>query len=158
MLLFPTVLITSLATVGGWRLADPEAPSQAATKTPASARVESRQDQAVRLLPPATVVGVQGCNPTSMGSAAVGAALRSLPCPMVVLAPAVVPRSLVWHTASSGSSNQATGSPLLSKAQVGFLHLDLFATHLFGAGPEVSWIMPDAPHENLLRQRLVTPG
>lgn len=45
----------------------------------------------------------------------------------------------------------------------GFLHLDLLVAHRpvdhhFGAGPEIGWIMPDAPHEDLLKQKLVTPG
>jgi hypothetical protein len=40
----------------------------------------------------------------------------------------------------------------------GFLNLDMMGTLHLSAGPQLSWLTPDSPREDLLRLRVVAPG
>jgi hypothetical protein len=40
----------------------------------------------------------------------------------------------------------------------GFLNLDMLGTLHLSAGPQLSWLTPDSPREDLLRLRVVAPG
>jgi hypothetical protein len=140
MLLFPTILVTSLATTSGWRL------------TLAEVAPIVRVDHAA-LSSLATLSSLRGCTALRGGLASHWA----LPCSPVQVEPLLASWSLGWGGfASPAHAAPASGS--LGPGAGGFLHLDLLVAHHFGAGPEVGWIMPAAPHEDLLRQKLVTPG
>jgi hypothetical protein len=75
-----------------------------------------------------------------------------LPCGVAPLTPGL---RGVSFSVPAGQPQQSPGTVV---AQGGFLHLDLIDARHFGAGPEVSWVMANPAHEDLLRQRLVTPG
>jgi hypothetical protein len=40
----------------------------------------------------------------------------------------------------------------------GFLNVDMMGTPHLSAGPQLSWLTPDSPREDLLRLRVVAPG
>lgn len=40
----------------------------------------------------------------------------------------------------------------------GFMNFDLMEALHLSAGPQVSWLTPDSPREDLLRLRVVAPG
>jgi len=114
MLLFPILLITSLASAGdGGRAAD-------------------------------------GVSVVWLGDGLIEHGL--LPARPVFLLP------LDWHTHPSLPTAHPEQTHGVVVAGGGFVHLNLIDAARFGAGPEVSWVTPDTPHEDLLRQRLVTPG
>jgi hypothetical protein len=177
MLLFPTLLITTLATASSWRLSFTEVAPVAFLD---HARFErdrpdhDRSDYAPlggagfehaldraglehalldqdALSSIATLSGVRGCTTLRGGLVSHWA----LPCSPLPLEPLLARWSLGWRGFSAPSHRVPSGT---APASGGFLHLDLIVAHNFGAGPEVAWIMPEAPHEDLLKQRLVTPG
>jgi hypothetical protein len=131
MLPFFLILITSLA------------------KPTAFPPVEPARAQADLLALPAGSV-LRGCEVASGGVASHWA----LPCGS--LAPSSPAPSFAWLRGLSGSSRAARRAQPIG--QGGFVHLDLLPAAHFGAGPEVSWVTPDRPHEDLLRQRQLTPG
>jgi hypothetical protein len=155
MLLFPTILVTSLATTSGWRLSIADVPPIALFGHAELDQVHLDQAEFghAELSALASLSGLHGCTALRGGLASHWA----LPCSPVPLEPLLESWSLGWGEfaapahpgAGGGSRGPGTG---------GFLHLDLLVNHHFGAGPEVGWMMADAPHEDLLRQKLVTPG
>ncbi|MEO8182495.1 MAG: hypothetical protein ABI895_26965 [Deltaproteobacteria bacterium] len=114
MLLFPILLITSLATAGdGERAAD-------------------------------------GVSVVLLGNGLIENGL--------LLARLELGSSLEWHTDLSVPAAHPERNQGGVVARGGFVHLNLIDAARFGAGPEVSWVTADTPHEDLLRQRLMTPG
>jgi hypothetical protein len=134
MLPFFLILVTSLAKPMPFL----DAPS-------AEARDER---QALLALPAGSLL--QGCAAASGGLASHWA----LPCGAV--APALRGPSFAWFSGLAGSLPAAARRE--QPGQGGFLHLDLLRKSHFGAGPELSWVTPERPHEDLLRQRQLTPG
>ena len=97
---------------------------------------------------------LHGCAAASGGLASHWA----LPCGVEAGAPALRGPSFAGSAGAAGSSVAAERGNQVSETQAGFLHLDLLRKSHFGAGPELSWVAPDRPHEDLLRQRQVAPG
>ncbi len=95
---------------------------------------------------------LRGCATASGGLASHWA----LPCGVELTAPQRRGPTFAWFSGLAGSSPSAKDGDEIG--QGGFLHLDLLPKSHFGAGPEVSWVTPDRPHEDLLRQRQLTPG
>jgi hypothetical protein len=143
MLLFPILLITSLATAGdGGR-----ATEGVSVVLLGHGLIENG------LLPARPVLLLQGCNP---GSGEVAFPWLP-PCGVATRTPQSG-HSWEWHSDLSVSATQPERNHGVVVARGGFVHLNLIDAARFGAGPEVSWVTADTPHEDLLRQRLVTPG
>jgi hypothetical protein len=138
MLPFFLILITSVAKPGAF----PEAPPQPA----------SLLEQGSDLLALSERSLLRGCATASGGLASHWA----LPCGVELTAPQRRGPTFAWFSGLAGSSPSAKDGDEIG--QGGFLHLDLLPKSHFGAGPEVSWVTPDRPHEDLLRQRQLTPG
>jgi len=152
MLPFFLILLTSFANATPF----PEAPGAGALSLEGRS-LEGRslegqgplgEDQDLLALPAASLL--HGCAAASGGLASHWA----LPCGAV--AARTRGPSFAWTAGLAGSSADAERGSLIG--QGGFLHLDLLSKAHFGAGPEVSWVTPDRPHEDLLRQRQVAPG
>lgn len=138
MLPFFLILITSFAKPTAF----PEAPS------PQASLIEDGSE--LLALPAGSLL--RGCASASGGLASHWA----LPCGAELVAPMKRAASFAWLGGFAGSSPSRERREELG--QGGFLHLDLLPKSHFGAGPEVSWVTPDRPHEDLLRQRQVAPG
>jgi hypothetical protein len=143
MLPFFLILITSLAkpiTLPEPGLPEPGLPEPGLPQEPGD----------VAALPAGSLL--RGCTAASGGLASHWA----LPCAVERIAPVAPTPSFAGLRGAVGSSPSAKRRKEIG--QGGFLHLDLLRKSHFGAGPEVSWVTPDRPHEDLLRQRQLTPG
>ena len=133
MLPFFLILITSLAKPSPF----PEAPSPSDPGEPLALPADSL---------------LRGCATVNGGLASHWA----LPCGVERVLPSGRSSASAWFSGSGAGSSGAKRRDELG--QNGFRHLDLLPKSHFGAGPEVSWVTPDRPHEDLLRQRQVAPG
>lgn len=141
MLLFPTILVTALASSGVG------APHQGFGALPKDGG--TKDDGALSL------TRLHGCDIPSSTLQTHWA----LPCDGVTLDPLIASLALMWRIADHPAAQPPQQAPVgVSAAPGGFWHGDLVGARHFGAGPELGWVTPNTPHEDLLRQRLVTPG
>jgi len=154
MLPLPMLLVTSLAAAGGWGRPEAVAPAVVVPDVvardvvaPVALSGDTVVESSGRLSLPAAAI-LHECAAGSGGSPQHWV----LPC-------GVVARTLgVRGLSFSVPAGQPRPERGVAVAPGGFLHLDLIDARHFGAGPEVSWVLANTPHEDLLRQRLVTPG
>jgi len=141
LLLFPTILVTALASSGLGVPARGQGALPNATKEGGGLSLS-------------LLTRLRSCAVPSEGLADQWA----LPCGGVTLDPLLGRLSLMWLRAEHEPAPAPQRAAVVSSAQGGFWHGDLVGARHFGAGPEVGWVTPNTPHEDLLRQRLVTPG
>jgi hypothetical protein len=148
MLPFFLILITSLAKP----MPFPEVPSSEVLQAPLTQARSTQEPGDLLALSDASLL--RGCAAASGGLASHWA----LPCGAELIAGSRRGPSFAWFGGLTAGSPAAQRANRVSGTQGGFLHVDLLPKSHFGAGPEVSWVTPDRPHEDLLRQRQVKPG